>query len=257
MKRRNFLYNSLAVGALPLVGMAKTAVADTAQQKELYEIRTYDIKFRANRQVLEDYLLKILAPTLYEGGITHCMVLGEFGQTDPPKLWVFIAYPSATSYLQSQNLHSDPAYVARAEAYNKLAPEEALFTRYESSLLLAFDGFPAMQKPDETTSLFELRTYEGYSEDAVRRKIAMFNKGEIEIFLQTGLDPVFFGEMLAGPYRPCLTYMLGFKDMDERDANWQEFIGHPSWKEMSAREEYANTVSNIRRVFLKPIRKSM
>jgi hypothetical protein len=148
---------------------------------------------------------------------------------------------------------ADPTFATRAMEYNKLVPEEALYTRYASSLLLAFDGFPSMKVPDEGDSVFELRTYEGYSEDAVRRKIDMFNRGEIEIFLQTGLDPVFFGEMIAGPYRPCLTYMLGFRDMEERDANWQRFINHPSWKELSAREEYANTVSNIRRKFLKPI----
>lgn len=257
MKRRKFVFNSLAAGSLPLFTMGKTSFQGAAAEKELFEIRKYELKFRANRQVLEDYLYNILAPSLSEHGTSHFLLMGEMGLTDPPKLWAFISYPSATSYIEAQKLQTDPAYMSRALEYNKLAPGEALFTRYASSLLLAFDGYPTMKNPGEADSVFELRTYEGYSEDAVRRKIEMFNKGEIDIFLQTGLDPVFFGEMIAGPFRPCLTYMLSFKDMDERDANWKQFIDHPSWKELNGRAEYANTVSNIRRLFLAPIEKNV
>ncbi len=221
--------------------------------KEIFEIRTYDIKFRANRQLLQDYLKNVLGPSLLEQGANHFMVLEEIGLTDPPQWWVVIGYPSGEAYFRAQNTYSAPAYLKAAEAYDALGPEAALFTRYASSLLLAFDGMPGLKKPEEGASLFELRTYEGYSEDAVRRKIKMFNQGEIDIFLQTGLYPVFFGEMIAGPHRPCLTYMLGFKDMAQRDAHWKAFIDHPAWKKLSAMEAYADTVSNIRRVFLKPL----
>jgi hypothetical protein len=47
--------------------------------------------------------------------------------------------------------------------------------------------------------------------------------------------------------------MLNFKDMEEHDANWKRFGAHSDWKAMSGMEEYANTVSNIRKVFLKPL----
>jgi hypothetical protein len=46
--------------------------------------------------------------------------------------------------------------------------------------------------------------------------------------------------------------MLYFRDMEERDENWKKFVPHPDWKELSSKEEYANTVSNIRRIFLTP-----
>jgi len=87
----------------------------------------------------------------------------------------------------------------------------------------------------------------------VRRKIKMFNVEEIPLFHEVGLHPVFFGDMIAGPYRPCLTYLLHFKDMAERDANWKKFIDHPDWNAMKVKEEYADTLSNIQKVFLKPI----
>ena len=46
----------------------------------------------------------------------------------------------------------------------------------------------------------------------------MFNNEEIAFFLKVGLQPVFFGKILAGQYMPALTYMVGFKDMADRDA---------------------------------------
>jgi hypothetical protein len=47
--------------------------------------------------------------------------------------------------------------------------------------------------------------------------------------------------------------MLVFRDMEERDKNWQAFIAHPDWAAMSKDPQYANTVSKIIRVFLEPM----
>jgi len=107
--------------------------------------------------------------------------------------------------------------------------------------------------PANQPRIFEIRTYEGYSEDAVRRKVKMFNADELPIFYKVKLNPVFFGKVIAGEHMPCLTYMLTFKDMAERDANWKAFSADSDWKRISAAPEYANTVSNIIRVFLEPV----
>ena len=64
---------------------------------------------------------------------------------------------------------------------------------------------------------------------------------------------VFFGHALAGDNLPNLTYMLWFRDYEERDLNWQNFIDHPDWKEISSLEAYKNTVSSITRIFLEPL----
>ncbi|MCJ7467727.1 MAG: NIPSNAP family protein [Maribacter sp.] len=253
MKRRKFMYSAMAAGALPMASFSQPYNLAKDAEKEWYEVRTYEVKFGGNQQFLKDYLLKILGPALLRAGANNYRLFGELGNSDPTKLWFIIAYPNGEAFLKAQNAHNDEAYRGAAEEYNALPQYQTLYNRFSSSLLLAFDGMPKMMDPVEGASLFELRTYEGYSEDAVRRKIKMFNEGEIDIFLQTGLHPVFFGEMIVGPYRPCLTYMINFKDMEEHDANWKSFSAHPEWKRMSALDEYANTVSNIRKVFLKPI----
>ena len=200
-----------------------------------------------------DYLQKVYQPALKRIGVNHFMLFKELGDSNPTKLRVLISYPNTSVYLSAQNLYSDLKYVKEAKKYNSLTSDQAIFNRYSSSLLLAFDGMPKLIDPVKGASLFELRTYEGFSEDAVKRKIKMFNTEEIQLFLKTNLHPVFFGEMIVGPYRPSLTYMLNFEDMAEHDSSWKDFIKHPEWKAMSSKEEYANTVSNIRKVFLKPV----
>lgn len=258
MKRRSFIKSTVAVAAVASILPLSHATAQELQinqilEKELYELRTYELKFGGNQKKLKDYLNKILQPALKRMGVNHFMLFKELGDSNPTKLTALISYPNTSVYIKAQNLQTDSEYATQAKAYHNLPPNQAIYNRFSSSLLLAFDGMPKLVDPIEGASLFELRTYEGFSEDAVRRKIKMFNIEEISLFLKTNLHPVFFGEMIAGPYRPCLTYMLSFKDMAEHDASWKDFIAHPDWKAMSTKTEYANTVSNIRKVFLKPI----
>ena len=254
MKRRKFINSAAAASILPLTltNSIASAQANAAAEKEIYELRTYEIKFRGNQKLLLNFLNEAYLPALKRKGVKHTFMFREIGMSDPAKLWLLVSYPDSATYIKAQNLADDAEYQSKSADYHKIGPDQRIFNRYSSSLLLAFDGMPQLQKPKDDASIFELRIYEGYSEDAVRRKIKMFNVEEIDLFNRTGLYPVIFGDMISGPYRPALVYMLNFKDMAERDANWKVFFDHPEWKAMLAKKEYANTVSNIRRIFLKP-----
>jgi hypothetical protein len=116
-------------------------------------------------------------------------------------------------------------------------------------MMIAFDGLPKMKLPETKERIFELRTYLGYNEDAVRRKIKMFNEEEFEIFYRSKLNPIFFGEVISGKNLPCLTYMITFKDLAERDKNWEYFLKYPAWQKVSKDPKYANTVSKIIRLY--------
>ncbi|MCH8853729.1 MAG: NIPSNAP family protein [Planctomycetes bacterium] len=101
--------------------------------------------------------------------------------------------------------------------------------------------------------LFELRLYESHSVKAGVRKIEMFNEGgEIALFFKTGLQPVFFGETLAGERMPNLNYMLCYDDMASRDADRKVFTDSQEWAQMRKIERYKDTLSNITVVFLNP-----
>jgi hypothetical protein len=253
MKRRHFVQTGLAASVFPVTSRHPQQRENSASDNELYELRTYELRFRGNQNTLLDYLKNVLHPALKEVGIKHFQLFTELGQATPKKIWLLITYPNAATYVAAQQLSAQPSFLAAAKAYNAVAPEQAIYNRFSSMLLLAFKGMPQMMSPIENAGLFELRIYEGYSEDAVRRKIKMFDDEEIDLFLKVGLHPVFFGDMIAGPHRPSLVYLLNFKDMEERDANWETFLQHPDWNTMKAKAEYANTVSNIIRVFLEVV----
>lgn len=254
MKRREILAAGALSGMIPLTGFASKQAQHQNQDtsKELYEWRTYDLKFRGNQNRLKSYLNDHLRPAFTKRGANHFLQFSSYGLEEPPKHWVLISYPDAETYLNCQTITHDPAFIQRSADYHSLPPEQAVYTRMKSSLLYAFDGLPKMDGEVADAGLFELRIYEGYSEDAVRRKIMMFNLEEIALFQKIGLRPLFFGEMIAGPYRPCLVYMLYFKDMEERNALWKQFGQHPEWQAMRVKPEYADTVSNIRKSFLLP-----
>ena len=196
------------------------------------------------------YFREVLKLSLMSKGARRFMVFKELGDADPAKIWTLTAFPDWDSFNRSMRLQDDDGFVARSEEYINAG---TIYSRITSSLLLAISGLPQMKDPFEGAGLFELRIYEGMNEDAVRRKIKMFNVEELDLFYRLDMQPIFFGDMRIGPYVPSLVYMLNFKDMDHRNEAWGNFIRHPEWKSMSTKKEYANTVSNIRKIFLQTI----
>lgn len=218
--------------------------------KEVYEMRVYELTMGSLGR-MEDYLSKALIPALNRAGVRKVGVFREIGKDEPAKIYVLIPHASMSTYGVSMDaLAKDVAYQTASQEYRKL--ERPVYFRFKTTLMRAFDGLPKMIIPQKGERIFELRTYEGYSEDAVARKIKMFNEGEFKIFNEVKLNPVFFGEVIAGDNLPCLQYMITFRDMEERDNNWKAFSAHPDWARMSGDPQYANTVSKIIRVFLEP-----
>jgi hypothetical protein len=254
MKRRSFLKNSaMAAGAASMTIPVLASRAAASNTKSIFELRVYHIS-RANnaKNLLEQYFQDALIPFLNKRNVKFG-AFNQYSLEEPVKLHVLISYPDPSVYYTTQQeIMTDATYIKASGAYNKIPAAEAVYTRYETFLLEAFENFPSLVIPSEKKHLFELRTYESASEDAGRRKIAMFNNEEIALFLKVGLQPVFFGRILGGQYMPALTYMVGFKDMADRDAAWGKFGSHEDWKKMSAKPEYADTVSNIYKTFLTP-----
>jgi hypothetical protein len=254
MKRRNFIQNAVLTSSALAVGQTVFSQSAKEVKKEIYEWREYEIHFGGSQNSLHDYLEKALIPTLNKLGVKTVGVFKETGKSEPPKVYVLIAYPSANDYFPiNAKLKEDPDFKKNSTDWQQVPAGRPVFNRMNTSLMIAFDGLPVLKVPAKEPRIFELRTYEGYSEDAVRRKIKMFNEEEFSIFYRTKLNPVFFGEVIAGPDLPCLSYLLVFKNMQERDANWAAFGNDADWKRVSADPQYANTVSNIRKVFLEPL----
>jgi hypothetical protein len=254
MQRRKFIHSSVAAAAAITTGIDPLNKKDAAKKKELYELREYHMHFGADQSQLDNYFKNALIPALNKYGVKAVGVFKEMSQSEPAKIYLLIPYPSMEDYTTIvHKVKTDADFLKNSEAYSNIPADHPVYDRYSSAFLIAFDGIPAMVIPENKGErIFELRTYEGYSEDAVRRKIKMFNEGEFPIFYRTKLNPVFFGERIAGENLPCLTYMSTFKNMEERDKNWAAFGADPDWKKLSADPQYANTVNNIIKIFLVP-----
>jgi hypothetical protein len=254
MQRRKFLQSSFAATA-GLVIPTKSIIAGDKQpaQKEVYEWREYEMRFGSDHSQLENYFKTALIPALNKYGVKAVGVFKEWSQPEPAKFYLLVPYSSLDNYLLvNAKVKADADYIKNSAAYNSIPADKPVYNRFASSLMIAFDGWPAIVIPSGGSRIFELRTYEGYSEDAVRRKIKMFNDGEYPIFKRAKLNPVFFGEVIAGDKQPRLTYMITCPSMEERNKGWSVFVADPEWKKLIGDAQYANTISIIRNTFLVP-----
>jgi hypothetical protein len=153
-------------------------------------------------------------------------------------------------------LQADAEFQQKGAAFINAPASAPAFKRMESTLLLAFQGMPALETPAKGPDrVLQLRIYESPSVKTGQKKIEMFNDaGEIAIFRRVGLNPVFFGEAIVGDRLPNLTYMLGFEDRAALDAAWKRFGADPGWQALRKREEYADKaiLSGITNLILKP-----
>jgi hypothetical protein len=252
MKRRSFIKASLATVCS---AAAAPGLAADSQGGALYELRTYAVK-AGKQPLLETYLSKALLPALKRLGIGPAGVFVEKGEQEAVKVYLLIVFPSADALASlAAKLAADEEYAKAAKDYLAVPPGEAVYSRIESSLMVPIEGMPKLEKPDVSIPrLLNLRTYESHNERAAKKKIEMFNKGELGIFRRVGLTPVFFGETIVGPAMPNLTYMLVFPDEAGRAAAWSKFRDDAEWNKLKAIPEYADKeiVSHITNKVLTP-----
>ncbi len=254
MKRRTFVQASVTTLCAAAAGEAVAADA-TPKKGEFYELRIYHLK-PEKQPILDAYLSKAFIPALKKLGIGP---VGVFVDKSNPKVlhvYVLIVYSSAEQVASlSSRLAGDEDYQKAGADYLTARASDPVYTRIESSLLAAIEGMPKIEKPDTTKPrLLNLRIYESHNERAGKKKIEMFNKGEIAIFKRVGLTPVMFGEALVGSALPNLTYLLTFPDDDARKAAWGKFGPDPEWVKLKSIPEYADKeiVSHITNVILTP-----
>ena len=261
MKRRQFLKSSLAAtGAIGLSPALRAADAESGKSaREFYELRLYQLRRGPRQKLFDDFYRTAAIPAMNRAGIGPVGVFNVAYGPDSPTMYVLIPHKSIESFGTAlDRVRSDAAYLKAGADFINAAPTEPSYVRVNSSLLVAFDGFPNLEVPAGTKEnkprLFELRTYESHSKKANRKKIEMFNNGEIAVFRRTGLQPVFFGETLIGARMPNLIYLLVFENMAAREDNWGKFASDPEWKKLSSTPGHtdAEIVSCISNVILRP-----
>lgn len=259
MNRRQFINRTASLSPAVLATGTAGAQAPRPNGRDYYELRRYHLVSGPQVKLLENYLSDALIPALNRMGMNPIGVFNLYLGPETPSLYLLIPSKSVESLVTADlRLAKDEDYLKSGAPFLNAPAKEPPFDRIESSLSIAFEGWPKLTLPPVTkergTRVFQLRTYESPSHRDHVRKVEMFHHGEFEIFQKAGFWPVFFGDSLVGPRLPNLTYMLSFPDLSELNAKWKAFSGNPDWKKLSSQPEYTYEaiVSNISNLILNP-----
>ncbi|MBN1816028.1 MAG: NIPSNAP family protein [Sedimentisphaerales bacterium] len=256
MDRRNFIAaSSLAAGGLMASG---ALAADKASygNKQFLEQRFYQVSSEAQQKRLGAFLRDVAIPAMNRIGIKPIGAFVPLEDASDLTITLLMPHPSLESVVTcTSRLLADELFMRDGKAFLELSSKDKGYERVESSLLLSFDAVPKVEAPKRIPErVFQLRCYESHSVLTGQKKIEMFNTGgEIDIFRRTGLAPIFFGEMIIGKNVPNLTYMVGFENLEAQKEGWKKFIADPAWKSLSNDPQYADTVSKIHNILLRPL----
>jgi NIPSNAP len=266
MKRREFLAASLVASAAAVAGQAtKQAAAqdpkiDETGGREYYLLRHYNLMTGPQLKLTSAYFSGALIPALARLGLGPAGAFRlEYGEGTPDPILLIAGADLKTLAEIDLRLAADAEFLDRAAPYWNAASSAPPFERIDSSLLIAFAGWPKLVPPPSSATkakrIFQLRTYESPSNAEHIRKVEMFHSGEFDFFKAAGCHPVFFSDALTGARLPCLTYMLSFADLPGLEAGWDAFRNDPGWKKLSSnpRYSYDAIVSNISNLVLSPM----
>ncbi len=254
MNRRNFVAGA---SAAPLA--ASLSMQAEPAKPSFLELRKFLLRITTDNQRgrLTDFVSRIYAPALIWAGAGPIGLFSPQVAPDAPFLLLVAAYPSLDAFdLAHTKLLADDAFLKEAA---KASSGALLFQRQEVTLLKGFAGFPSIEVPPveagRAPRLFEMRTYESNTPQSLKKKVGMFESGEIDLFRKVGLLPVFFGAQIAGVKMPSLTYMVACDNAAAREANWRAFGSSAEWKRLSSMPGLSDseTVSNISNMLLSPV----
>lgn len=257
MKRRNFMKWAGLFATAPVFSMNQMPgllnESKSFKNKEVYEWRIYWLT--KDGVLLDEFLKKTFIPAYNRLDVK----VGAFGlfetkNDEPDKRHLLLIYKDLQAYQQAQEmLWKDDLFIRDSKAFYDTTAASPVYSNIETYLSTAFDKLPMHRKPGSERSLFEFRVYWSPNEEANKRKVKMFNCGEIDIFDQCGIHSVCYGDVLAGPRVPALLYLTWYNDMEARTKAWNEFRNHPDWLRMKALPEYAHTATNNQNTLLNPL----
>ena len=254
MSSRTFLSFalSLAAGVAVIGNPFRAAAADAGNQ--YYELRVYTATSDTQRQRVNDYWQNAAIPAYNRMGIQPVGVFTEQEDSATNNIYVLIPCDSMEIFTAiPAKLAADADYQKAAAEYLSAPKPNPAYDRFESSLLVAFDGMKHISIPpaDKKPNVFELRTYKSSSEGKGLNKIQMFESGEITVMKEVGLAPIFYGRKVVGSHMPCLVYMTCGVNADEHKKHWSAFGAAPVWKQLQADPQYKDNMIGMIRVILK------
>ncbi|MGB7347033.1 MAG: NIPSNAP family protein [Pirellulaceae bacterium] len=238
-------------------GLSSVDGAET--QPQYYEVRSYLLGEKTDQAVTDQYLQDALLPALQRAGIGPVGVFANAAndESGSSRIVVVIPMDSAAQVASvRQAVQADEQYRAAAATFERGGKADAPYQRITSELLVSMKCWPKLTVDagdlQNADRVYELRLYESPNERLGNLKVDMFNNGEVPIFLDCGIKPIFIGQSILGPQTPNLTYLTMYPSDEARLKAWDAFRSHPDWKVLSKVAKYAGTVSKIDKYVLVP-----
>ena len=255
--------HKISILQLLLLAFFVTVISNSgmAKSSDYYQIQVYRLTGKVQEDKVDNFLKTAYLPALHRAGIKKAGVFKPI-ETDTAHagkfvyVWVPLTSPDHFAKVLDA-LEKDAVYQKDGIDFLGAPFDQPAFVRKESILLKAFPDAPNYVIPSFSTPLsqriYELRSYEGGTENLFRKKVKMFNEGgEIALFKSLDFNALFYAEVISGSTMPNLMYMTTFADMAAHDAHWNAFKNSPEWKKLSALPEYKNTVSKNVTLLLHP-----
>lgn len=224
-----------------------------------YKIKVYHFKTAEQENRLDTYFKNAYLPAMHKAGVKNVGVFKVIAQDSLDKrIYVFAPFKTFDELeTTDQKLMKDQQYLTAGKDYLDAAYNNPSYTRIETIVLKAFTGAPEPAVPKLTGSkkdrVYELRSYEGATENLHINKVKMFNDGdEMGIFKRLNFNAVFYGAVVAGSKMPNLMYMTTFNNQQENTDMWKVFMSDPQFSALSKDPQYKNNVSKNERVYLYP-----
>ena len=201
MDRRHLLKGSalLAAAASANTGLLQAQVPAAGSGREYYLIRRYKLSSGPQGTAAGKYFQDALLPALGRLGFGPVGVMALTYGSETPTTFVLIPSTDLTRLVQLDLLLAqDEAFQKAAGAFWSVTAPLPPFDRVNSSLSIAFEGFPKLIALAKEPRILQLRTYESPTYAAHVRKVEMFHKGEFDFFAQAGAKNVFFSDNLIG-----------------------------------------------------------
>ncbi len=244
--------------AIIYVAIAMPQALSQSVTNQYYQLIEYQGIPTDRLNELDDFLDKALIPSVNKMGVENVGALSlEVPVDGKTSLYLLLPLSGAGQVATVLDaLSKDESFLRNGKSYLETDIKKPVFSRMRSELLVAFNCFPKLavpkQKKEKKERIFELRVYESPTERMGVMKVDMFNSGEVPIFLDCGIQPVFFGQAIVGDRMPNLTYMTVYDNAAQRDECWKKFQSHPDWAKLKVVEKYAGAVSKIQKVNLLP-----
>jgi hypothetical protein len=164
MQRRRFLSSSIAAGALA-ASTGKTFAAQANSGREFYELRCFKMQSGEQPRLAHKYFAEALIPALNRQGLKTIGAFDLYLGPETPTIYLLIPSTSLEALVTSElKLAHDDEYLKAAEPFDAAPAKQPAFSRIESSLMIAFEGYPKLTVTPATEKkgarVFQLRTYD-------------------------------------------------------------------------------------------------